>query len=253
MGQLSGKVAIITGASAGFGYAAVKLFAQEGCNVIATARREERLEQLKLECEGMEGQVIYCAGDAIQEEVAIDVVKLAIEKFGQIDILINNAGIGRYLNIIDASMQDYDDIYDANVRSAFSFTKHAVPHMKEKKSGQLIFVSSAAGVYGYPHESMYSSSKFALRGLAQSMDAEFRSDGIKSCAFCPGAGITEFAIGHGRTTEQMENSGMLTSEDVAEMFLFICTRPSHVRIIELRTRAMNEPLTPGDAGFHTED
>ena len=255
MGKLDGKTAIITGASSGFGYAATKLFAQEGCNVVATARRVERLEQLKAECEGLPGKVAIFAGDACEEQTAIDCVQLCMDTFGRIDILINNAGIGYYANLLDekATIAQYEKIYDTNVKSAFAFTKYAVAHMKEQHSGQLIFVSSAAGVYGYPHESFYSSSKFALRGLAQSMDAEFRADGIKSCAYCPGAGITEFAIGNGRTVEQMENSGMLTSEQVAEHFLFICSQPASVRIIELRTRAMNEPLTPGDAGFHTED
>lgn len=252
MGQLQGRSAIITGASSGFGFAAAKLFAAEGCQVLATARRVERLDQLVAETADAPGRVVPFAGDAIAEQTAIDAVALAVESFGQIDILINNAGIGRYLSIEDSTLTDYDEIYDANVRSAFSYTKHTVPHMKKRSRGQLVFVSSAAGVYGYPQESMYSSSKFALRGLAQSMDGELRKHGIKSTAFCPGAGITEFAVGHGRTDEQMDDSGMLTPEQVAEMLLFICTRPANVRITELRTRAMNEPLTPGDAGFQTD-
>ena len=252
MGKLQGQVAVITGASSGFGYAAAKLFAEEGCQVLATARRAERLDQLVAETAGAEGRVVPFAGDAVEERTAIDAVRLAVESFGQIDILINNAGIGRYLSIEESTMQDYDEIYDANVRSAFAFTKHTVPHMVQRGRGQLIFVSSAAGVYGYPNESMYSTSKFALRGLAQSMDGELRRHGIKSCAFCPGAGITEFAVGHGRSDQQMDASGMLTPEQVADMFLFICTRPDNVRIIELRTRAMNEPLTPGDEGFRTD-
>ena len=135
---------------------------------------------------------------------------------------------------------------NTNVRSAFAFTRYTVPEMLKNKSGQIIMVSSAAGIYGYPNETIYASSKFALRGLAQSLDKEFRKDGIKSCAFCPGAGITEFAIGHGRTQEQMEHSGMLSAEDVAYALLFICTQSEHSRIMEIRMRAMNEPLTgPG--------
>ena len=135
---------------------------------------------------------------------------------------------------------------NTNVRSAFAFTRYTVPEMLKRSKGQIIMVSSAAGVYGYPNETIYTSTKFALRGLAQALDKEFREKGIKSCAFCPGAGITEFAIGYGRTEEQMAKSGMLTAQDVANALLFVCTQSEQSRIIEIRMRAMNEPLTgPG--------
>lgn len=246
MGKLEGKVALITGASAGFGRATAYAFAAEGCKLVITARREERLKEVVEKCKELGGEAIYYAGDAIQEETAVNTVKLAMDTYGQIDILINNAGIGRYTPLLGSTMEDYDLVMNSNVRSAFAFTKYTVPHMLEKASGQIIMVSSAAGIYGYPNETIYSSSKFALRGMAQALDKEFREKGIKSCAFCPGAGITEFAIGYGRTNEQMAKSGMLTAEDVAEALLFVCTRSEHTRIMEIRMRAMNEPLTgPG--------
>lgn len=246
MGKLEGKVAIITGASAGFGRATAYRFAEEGCRLVLTARREERLQEVVARCKELGGDAVYVAGDAIEEETAIKCVEKAIETYGQIDILINNAGIGRYTPLLESSMEDYDLVMNSNVRSAFAFTRHTVPHMLEKSKGQIIMISSAAGVYGYPNETIYTSSKFALRGFAQALDKEFREKGIKSCAFCPGAGITEFAIGHGRTEEGMAKSGMLQAEDVAEALLFVCSQPEHSRIMEIRMRAMNEPLTgPG--------
>ena len=246
MGKLEGKVAIITGASAGFGMATAKMFAQEGCKLIITARREERLQKLAEECRALGGDAVYYAGDATQEETAKACVKLAMDTYGQIDILINNAGIGRYTPLLESSMEDYDLIMNTNVRSAFAFTRFTVPEMLKRSKGQIIMVSSAAGVYGYPNETIYTSTKFALRGFAQALDKEFREKGIKSCAFCPGAGITEFAIGHGRTEEGMAESGMLTAEDVANALLFVCTQSERSRIMEIRMRAMNEPLTgPG--------
>lgn len=246
MGKLEGKTAIITGASAGFGRATAYAFAREGCKLVITARREERLKEVAEKCRQLGGEAVYYAGDAMDEKTAEACVKLAVETYGQIDILINNAGIGRYTPLLESTMEDYDLVMNRNVRSAFAFTRYTVPHMLEKGEGQIVMVSSAAGVYGYPNETIYTSSKFALRGFAQALDKEFREKGIKSCAFCPGAGITEFAIGHGRTEEEMAKSGMLTAEDVAEALLFICAQPEHVRIMELRMRAMNEPLTgPG--------
>ena len=246
MKRLEGKTAIITGASAGFGQAAARMFAEEGCNLVVTARREERLAELVSECEAAGAKAVYVAGDATDAATAEACVKAAIDNFGQIDILINNAGIGRYTPLLESTMEDYDLVMNTNVRSAFAFTKYTVPEMLKKHRGQIIMVSSAAGVYGYPNETIYTASKFALRGMAQALDKEFREQGIKSCAFCPGAGITEFAIGHGRTEEQMAASGMLTAEDVANALLFICTQSERSRIMEIRMRAMNEPLTgPG--------
>lgn len=246
MGKLEGKVAIITGASAGFGQATALMFAAEGCKLVVTARREERLQKLVEDCKAAGGEAVYYAGDATEEETAKACVKLAIDTYGQIDILINNAGIGRYTPLLESTMADYDLVMNTNVRSAFAFTRYTVPEMLKRSKGQIIMISSAAGVYGYPNETIYTSSKFALRGFAQALDKEFREKGIKSCAFCPGAGITEFAIGHGRTEEEMAKSGMLTAEDVANALLFVCTQSDRARIMEIRMRAMNEPLTgPG--------
>jgi 3-oxoacyl-[acyl-carrier protein] reductase len=246
MNSLKDKVVVITGASAGFGRATAEMFAKEGAKLVLTARRSDRLQEVVDSCNKMGADAVFYAGDAQDETTARNTVQLAIDKFGKIDVLINNAGIGRYLPLLESTMEDYDLIMNTNVRSAFAFTRYTIPHMLKEHKGQVIMVSSAAGVYGYPNETIYSSSKFALRGFAQSLDKEFRQEGIKSCAFCPGAGITEFAIGHGRTTEEMAESGMLTAEDVANALLFICTQSDQSRIMEIRMRAMNEPLTgPG--------
>lgn len=246
MNKLSGKVALITGASAGFGKATAYAFAKEGCRLVLTARREDRLKEIADACKELGVEAVYFVGDATIEQTAIDCVKLAIETFGQIDILINNAGIGRYTPLLESTIEDYNTIMDTNMKSAFCFTRYTVPHMLDKSSGQIVMVSSQAGLYGYPNETIYAATKFAARGFAQSLDKEFRAKGIKSCTFCPGAAVTEFAIGHGRTEEQMASSGMLQAEDAAEALLFICSQPAHSRIIELGMRAMNEPLTgPG--------
>ncbi|MDD3615488.1 MAG: SDR family oxidoreductase [Lachnospiraceae bacterium] len=246
MGKLDGKVALITGASAGFGRATALLFAKEGAKIVITARRQERLLEVVDECKALGAEAVCYAGDAMDDETAAKTVELAIKTFGKIDILINNAGVGRYTPLLESTVEDYDLVMNSNVRSAYSFTRYTVPHMLEKAEGQIIMISSAAGIYGYPNETIYTSSKFALRGFAQALDKEFREKGIKSCAFCPGAGITEFAIGHGRTEEQMANSGMLTANDVAEALLFVCAQSKQSRIMEIRMRAMNEPLTgPG--------
>lgn len=239
MGKLSGKTAIITGASSGFGRGTAYEFAKEGCNLVLTARREERLKETIEKCKKLGANAIYVVGDAREELTAIRTVNAALEVYGKIDILINNAGIGRVQKIEETTMEDYDLIMDSNVKSAFSFTKNTVPTMLKQSDGQIIMVSSVTGIKGHTDEAAYTCSKFALRGFAQALDQELLSRGIKTCVFCPHAGATEFEVGFGRTEEQVENSGHLTPEDVGRALLSVCTQTENSRIVELRLASNN--------------
>ena len=122
-GKLSGKVAIITGASSGIGKSTALLFASEGCNLVITARREELLKEVKNECEKKGVKVFYYAGDVKLEQTAKEWVGLALKEFGKIDILINNAGIGKLIKLVDSTAEDYREIMDTNVFSSFIFSK----------------------------------------------------------------------------------------------------------------------------------
>ncbi|AUJ87094.1 SDR family oxidoreductase [Enterococcus sp. CR-Ec1] len=239
MGKLSGKTAIITGASSGFGRGTAYAFAKEGCNLVLTARREDRLQEAVKECEKLGVKAIYVVGDARDEQTSIDTVNASIKAFGKIDILVNNAGIGRVQKIEDTTMDDYDLIMDTNVRSAFSFTKNTVPTMLQQGDGQIIMVSSVTGIKGHTDEAAYTCSKFALRGFAQALDQELLDKGIKTCVFCPHAGATEFEVGYGRTEEQVAKSGHLTPEDVGQALVSVCTQTKNSRIVELRLASNN--------------
>ena len=239
MGKLSGKTAIITGASAGFGRGTAYAFAAEGCNLVLTARREERLQEVASKCKELGGNAVYYAGDSINEKTAVETIALATDTFGQIDILINNAGIGRVLSLTDTTMEDYDLIMNSNVRSAFAFTKYTVPEMLKRKDGQIVLVSSVTGIRGHADETAYTCSKFALRGFGQALDRELLSKGIKTCVFCPHAGVTEFEIGYGRDAEEWSKTGFLTPEDVGKALLDVCTQTSNCHIAELRLAANN--------------
>ncbi len=240
--KLVGKVALITGASSGIGTACVRALAAEGANFILTARREERLAALLAEIgkSGSKGRAV--AGDAREEDTARRAVDAAVKTFGRLDILINNAGVGNYKNLVDTSADEYDEMMDSNMRTTFLFTRHTVPVMRSQKSGTILMISSMAGVYGFAGEAVYCASKFAQVGFAQGLDKELRPDGIKVGVICPGGVKTEFAIGKGRTKEGVAKSGMLEPEDVAGVVLLACTQPEHARIIEVQMRTMAEPL-----------
>ena len=241
-GKLTGKVALITGASAGIGYAAAQALLAEGARLVLTARREKRLAQLAAEAETAGTEAIYVLGDASEEQTAIDTVQAAIERFGRLDILINNVGVGNYKNLVDTTAADYDEMMDTNVRSTFLFTRYAVPHMIAQGSGTILMISSMAGVYGFPGEAVYCMTKFAQVGFAQALDKELRPHGIKVGAICPGGVKTEFALGKGRTEEGVAASDMLEPEDVAGAILLACTQSPGSRIIELQMRPMGEAL-----------
>jgi 3-oxoacyl-[acyl-carrier protein] reductase len=240
--KLREKVALITGASAGIGQACARALVGEGANLIVTARRRPRLEQLKKEIEADGGRAVIVIGDARKESTAIAAVKAGLKAFGRIDILINNTGVGNYKNLVDTSADDYDEMMDTNVRSTFLFTRHAVPVMLKQKSGTILMISSMAGVYGFAGEAVYCATKFAQVGFAQALDRELRPSGIKVGAICPGGVKTEFALGKGRTVRSVAESNMLDPEDVAGVVLMACTQSAKSRIIEVQMRTMAESL-----------
>src|ERR1700688_2038501 len=241
--NLTGKVALITGASAGIGQACARALAEEGARLVLTARRQERLNELKQQAEKLGTEAISVLGDVREESTAKNTVEAAMQAFGQIDILINNTGVGNYKNLLDTSAEEYDDLMDTNVRSTFLFTRHTVPVMIQRKQGMVLTISSMASVYGFAGEAVYCATKFAQVGFVQALDKELRPHGIKVGVICPGGVKTEFALGKGRTPEGVAQSGMLDPEDVASAVLLACTQPAHTRIIEIQMRTMAESLT----------
>ena len=231
MNRLLGKTAIITGASSGIGRAAAYALAAEGCNLVLTARREERLREVQAKC-GTDA--VYYVGDAREEQTAIDTVALAIKTFGRVDILVNNAGIGRLIPLEDSTAADYRELMDTNVFSSFIFSKYAAHEMVKQGGGRILFVSSVTGHIGHTDETIYTMTKFAQRGLSQAIDKELGGKGIKTCVLCPSATKTEFEVGYGRTEEEVAASGWETPEDVAEGIVYACAAKNTVWEIRMR-------------------
>jgi NADP-dependent 3-hydroxy acid dehydrogenase YdfG len=240
--KLNGKVAVITGASAGIGRACAQALASEGARLVLTARRQDRLEALAEEIRALGSEAVIVAGDARQEATARKAIDAAVRSFGRIDILINNAGAGNYKKLIDTSAEEYDDLMNTNMRSTFLFTRQAVPVMLKQSEGLVLMISSIAGKYGFAGEAVYCATKFAQVGFAQALDKELRASGIKVGVICPGGVKTEFALGRGRTEQGVADSAMLEPSDVASAMLLACTQSAGSRIIEIQMRTMAEPL-----------
>jgi 3-oxoacyl-[acyl-carrier protein] reductase len=241
-GKLTGKVAIVTGASAGIGRASALALAAEGAQVLITARRQERLDELAAEINAMNTQAYPVAGDANDERTAKRCLETALNEAGRIDILLNNTGMGNYKNLADTSLREYDELMNTNMRTTFIFTRQVVPQMLLQKQGTILMISSMAGLYGFANQAVYCATKFAQVGFAQSLDKELRPSGIKVGVICPGGVKTEFAIGTGRTEESVAQSTMLEATDVAGAVLLACTQAPGSRIIEIQMRTMSESL-----------
>jgi 3-oxoacyl-[acyl-carrier protein] reductase len=240
--QLQGKTAIVTGASSGIGMACARALASEGAQLVLTARRQDRLEELAADISSTGIKPTIVPGDAREEKTAIATIEAA-EALGRIDILINNVGIGNYKELVDTTSDEYDELMDTNVRSTYLFTRHAVPVMLRQREGTILMISSMAGVYGFPNQAVYCATKFAQVGFSQALDRELRPHGIKVGVICPGGVKTEFALGRGRTVESVAESEMLEPEDVASSVLLACLQPRGSRIIEIRMRTMAESLS----------
>ncbi|RRA50189.1 SDR family oxidoreductase [Acidipila sp. EB88] len=240
--ELQGQVAIVTGASAGLGRATALALAAVGMRLVLTARREQRLLALQQEIRKAGGEAVVVAGDAAQEATAVAAVNAALTAFGRIDVLINNAGAGLYKSLVHTTADEYDELLRSNLRSSFLFARHTAPEFIQQRSGTMIFVSSVAGLAGAANESVYAATKFAQVGFAQSLAEELRGYGVKVTALCPGGMKTEFAIGRGRTTEQVESSRMMDASAVAETILFVCRQPINARLTQLTVRHMGEPF-----------
>ena len=209
-GKLTGKTVLITGASAGIGRSSALALAREGANMVLTARRQERLDELIVAIQQAGGKAVSVVGDAIEEETAQRCVTTAVQTFNTLDILINNVGVGNYKNLVDTSAAEYDELMDTNVRSTFLFTRHVVPVMIKQGSGTILMISSMAGIYGFAGEAVYCATKFAQVGFAQALDKELRPHGIKVGVMCPGGVKTEFALGKGRTEQSVKSRACLS-------------------------------------------
>ena len=188
MDSLSGKVAIVTGASSGIGRATAKLFAQEGASLVVAARGQAGLDSLVAEIEEAGGQAVALAGDVRDEQLATDLVATAVERFGGLDIAVNNAGtLGEMAPVHELSTAGWRETIDTNLTSAYLGAKHQVPAMVACGGGSLIFTSTFVGYsVGFPGMSAYAAGKAGVIGLAKVIAAEYGAQGVRANAILPG-------------------------------------------------------------------
>ena len=224
--DLSGRVIAITGASAGIGRETALLLAEAGVKVVLGARRVERLEEL-VEQIGADNALAVPL-DVRDAESNRAFVAAAIERFGRLDGLVANAGIGVYGGIMDATDEQVDAMLETNLTGTVWGVRAAVPHLREN-GGDIIIVASVAGSRGDANEAVYAASKHGQVGLAGALDRELRREGIRVTALCPAGVTTEFAIGTGRTEGDPTLEVFLQPEDIAFQVLTCLRQPRRMR------------------------
>ena len=183
------KIVVITGASSGIGEAAAKLLAKNGNKVVLGARRTEKLQELKKEIEGFGGTAVYRQTDVTKVDEVERLVKLAIDKFGRVDVLINSAGIMPHSMLKDKRIDDWDNMIDINVKGTLYGIGAALPYMTEQKAGHIINISSVAGHYAHVGGAVYSATKWAVRAISESLREEVAQNqsNIRVTILSPGA------------------------------------------------------------------
>jgi 3-oxoacyl-[acyl-carrier protein] reductase len=229
--KLEGKVAFITGASRGIGAAVARALSAEGVKLGLASRSGADLglaDALGLACD---------VRDRAQVEKA---VAAAVERFGRLDICIANAGVGSYHSLVEAPPEHIEEMIDVNLKGTVYAYRAAIPHLVASGEGDLVTIASEAGRRGLPGEAVYCASKFGQVGLTRSLDHELREKNVRCTNVCPGGVATDFALaeGYGRTPDVLP--GMMSAEDVAEVVLFVLTRPRNQRILEIALRPMTE-------------
>ncbi|WBL17187.1 3-ketoacyl-ACP reductase [Sutcliffiella sp. NC1] len=215
MGQsLQGKTALVTGAGKGIGKATAIALAKEGVNVALLARTEEDLKVVASEIESYGVKVAYATADVSSLEQVEDAVKSVTDKLGSFDILINNAGIGKFGGFLELSPEEWKSMIDINLMGVYYVTRAVFPQLIEKSGGDIINISSTAGQKGAPVTSAYSASKFGLLGLTESLALEVRKHNIRVTALTPSTVATELAFKENLTDGNPEK--VMQPEDLAE-------------------------------------
>ncbi len=236
MSVFNGKVALVTGASSGIGRALVLLLLREGASVIASARGEERLNELREAAAGLPGKLLLAAADVADEPQVLRVLEKAAETVGMPDIVIANAGFGTIKPFVDMSTAEFDAVIATNVRGVWLTLRHTVPSMIEKGGGDVIIVSSLAGKNGFAGGTAYSASKFAVRGLAQSLMLEVRDRNVRVASVFPGSTDTRF---FDDTPMSPDRSKILASEDVAQTIIDLLRASRRALLSEIDIRPSN--------------
>jgi 3-oxoacyl-[acyl-carrier protein] reductase len=234
--NIKNKVVLITGASKGIGRETALLLAQKGAMLAISARNENLLKEVANLCST---EVLIFPSDMSVEKEISNFIQAAYKKFGRIDILVNNAGLGIFKSVSETKTEDWDTMFNLNVRGLFIATREALPYLREAGESVIVNVASLAGKNAIAGAAGYVATKHAVLGFSRSLMLEERKNGIRVLSICPGSVDTPF---FDRDAEQFKpgNRGkILKPEDIASSIIHMIELPQNAMISEIDIRPSN--------------
>lgn len=231
MSGFEGRVAIVSGGTRGIGRAVVGDLLDAGFRVVFSSRSAPDVEEA-IRTLGERGEVLGVVADVRDPEACERFVAQAVERFGQLDLLVNNAGIGKFAPVHEMSLEDWHTQIDTNLNGVFYLSRAAVPHLKASSNAWIINIGSLAGRNAFAGGAAYNASKFGLLGMSEAMMLDLRYEGIRVSLIMPGSVATDF----GSRPADAKEGWALTSEDVSRAVLDLLRYPmnAHVSKVEMR-------------------
>jgi NADP-dependent 3-hydroxy acid dehydrogenase YdfG len=245
--NITGKVVVITGASSGLGEATARLLSAEGASVVLGARRVERLKALADELTGKGGKALAVATDVTDRGQVQALIDAAIDAFGRVDVLINNAGLMPQAPLERLKVDEWDRMVDVNIKGVLYGIAAALPHMQRQKSGHVINVSSVAGHKVGPGFTVYAATKHAVRALSEGLRQEVKPYNIRTTVISPGAVATELpeSVTEPDVAERLRKfyaEVAIPADSFARAVAFAIAQPEEVDINEILFRPTRQDL-----------
>ncbi len=231
--ELNGKVAIVTGAGRGIGRAICLAMSGQGISVVAVGRTEADLLSVADEAKSQGGNVMPVVCDVSDEQSVLDMFARVRDEFDSLDILINNAGIGIYGQVVDFTVADFDSVMNVNLRGAFLCCREAMKAMIPQAGGYIINISSVVGIKGYPNQGIYTASKHGMMGLTKTLAAEGQEHGVRASAILPGGVDTDMVA---QARPDLDRSILIRPADIARTVLYMLSLSDCAHVDEIYIR-----------------
>ncbi len=231
--SLKNRVALITGASKGIGKVIALSLAKEGVKLALCSSSSNSLKNIETDLKEFGIEYFLCPADLRCPESTVSIIHQAFNHFGELDILINNAGIAIPNTISDTTLEEWDKHMETNVRAPFLLCKESIQYLKKSNSASIINIASVVAAKGYVNQGAYTASKHALMGFTKVLAKEVQKDGIRVHVICPGGVATEMVT---QTRPDLDPSGLISTQEIADIVLFLLTHRGNAVIDEVMIR-----------------